>query len=296
MFFVNDPGPWPSFVLRGDNVGRPINEVTQKYLNEQLQFDNFISMQQQLQAQQFQNKGFLETEINNYITSINFGGDELTTISGFNDAQIIINFNSSVEVTGTPYIDVLNQQQGLGADSTIRYTYSSGGGTNELIFIYIQPANETNIQSEIGAYAIDTSYSGQPSADYTLNGCTDGIYTVTGTWASGSISGDVSGGNVSNIQATVVSNAITNLNFTNATTATGKRFTPGNTLTIQGSDLGAEGSGNWRGTIDSTMLLGDINDLTGTSITLDGGTIINTEGGTPNLTYISTDTKTAVAT
>ena len=43
MFFVNDPGPWQSFILRGDNVGKPINEVTQKYLHEQLQFDNFIS-------------------------------------------------------------------------------------------------------------------------------------------------------------------------------------------------------------------------------------------------------------
>ena len=55
MFFVNDPGPWQSFVLRGDNIGRSINEVTQKYLNEQLQFENFISMEQQLQLQQYQN-------------------------------------------------------------------------------------------------------------------------------------------------------------------------------------------------------------------------------------------------
>lgn len=57
MFLVNDPGPWQNFVLRGDNIGRPITEVTQKYLHEQLQFENFISMQQQLQLQQFQNKG-----------------------------------------------------------------------------------------------------------------------------------------------------------------------------------------------------------------------------------------------
>lgn len=57
MFFVNDPGPWQSFILRGDNANRPINEVTQKYLNEQLQFENFISMEQQLQLQQYQNKG-----------------------------------------------------------------------------------------------------------------------------------------------------------------------------------------------------------------------------------------------
>lgn len=57
MFFLNPPGPWQSFILRSDNIGRPINEVTQKYLYEQLQYDNFISMQQQLQIQQYQNKG-----------------------------------------------------------------------------------------------------------------------------------------------------------------------------------------------------------------------------------------------
>ena len=120
MFLVNDPGPWQSFVLRGDNVGRPINEVTQKYLHEQLQCDNFLSMQQQLQIQQYQNKGIQPTsdpEINNFITSFEFGGDTLETISGFNDAQVIVTFDRSVEVSGTPIIEVTNPQDGEGAAS-----------------------------------------------------------------------------------------------------------------------------------------------------------------------------------
>lgn len=75
MFFVNDPGPWQSFILRGDNVGRPINEVTQKYLHEQLQFDNFMSMQQQLQVQQFQNKGPLTENEFTFTFEINVEND-----------------------------------------------------------------------------------------------------------------------------------------------------------------------------------------------------------------------------
>jgi hypothetical protein len=296
MFFVNDPGPWQSFVLRGDNIGRSINEVTQKYLNEQLQFENFISMEQQLQLQQYQNKGILASEVNNYITSVNFGGDELETISGFNDAQIIVTFDRSVEVTGTPYIDASNQQQGLGAEPTTRYEYSSGDGTNTLTFVYTQSSAVTNTQSDVGAYAINAFFNSTAStAVNTLAGCTNGSYNVTGTWAAGTVSGDTSGGNVSNIQVTVVSNAITNINFATASIAPGKRFTPGNTLTIQGSVLGAEGSGTYVFTIQTSMLLGDVNGLTGTSITLNGGTITNTEGGNISLAYTETDRKTAIA-
>ncbi len=296
MFFVNDPGPWQSFVLRGDNVGRPINEVTQKYLSEQIQYEDFISMQQELQIQQYQNKGPLLPSSDNYITSVNFGGDELTTISGFNDAEIIVTFDRSVEVTGTPYIDASNQQQGLGADSTVRYSYSSGDGTNTLIFVYQQAAAVTNTQSDVGAYAIEVGFNSTPTTfTNTLSGCTNGTYTVTGTWAAGTVSGDTSGGNVSNIQVTVLSNAITSINFALATTASGKRFTPGNTLTIQGSSLGAEGAGTYVFTLQTSMLLGDVNGLTGTSITLNGGTITNTEGGTISLAYTETDRKTAIA-
>jgi hypothetical protein len=296
MFFVNDPGPWQSFILRGDNVGRPINEVTQKYLNEQLQFENFISMEQQLQLQQYQNKGILASEINNYVTSVNFGGDELETISGFSDAQIIVTFDRSVEVTGTPYIDASNQQQGLGAEPTTRYEYSSGDGTNTLTFVYTQSSAVTNTQSDVGAYAINAFFNSTAStAVNTLAGCTNGSYNVTGTWAAGTVSGDTSGGNVSNIQVTVVSNAITNINFATASIAPGKRFTPGNTLTIQGSVLGAEGSGTYVFTVQTSMLLGDVNGLTGTSINLNGGTITNTEGGNISLAYTETDRKTAIA-
>jgi hypothetical protein len=296
MFFVNDPGPWQSFVLRGDNVGRPINEVTQKYLSEQIQYEDFISMQQELQIQQYQNKGPLLPSSDNYITSVNFGGDELTTISGFNDAQIIVTFNNSVEVTGTPYIDASNQQQGEGGESTTRYSYSSGDGTNTLVFVYQQAAAVTNTQSDVGAYAIAISFNSTPTTSVnTLSETTNGTYTVNGTWAAGTVTGDTSGGNISNIQVTVLNSVVTNINFALATTATGKRFTPGNTITIQGSDLGEGALGTYVFTIQTSMLLGDVNGLTVTSITLNGGTITNTGGGNINLAYTETDRKTAIA-
>lgn len=291
MYNIFEEISWPQFVkLNGINK-MPLNEQVNAY--NQYLYNLDVARQNWVDTQ---NKGPLSGEINNYITSVNFGGDELTTISGFSDAQIIVTFDRSVEVTGTPYIDASNQQQGLGADSTTRYSYSSGDGTDTLIFVYQQAAAVTNTQSDVGAYAIKVSFNTTPTTfTNTLSGCTNGTYTVTGTWAAGTVTGDTSGGNVSGIQATVVSNAITNLNFANVTTTAGKRFTPGNTLTIQGSSLGAEGAGTYVFTIQTSMLLGDVNGLTGTSITLNGGTITNTEGGNISLAYTETDRKTAIA-
>jgi hypothetical protein len=39
------PGDWQQFLKRKDNVGLSINEAKQKYLTEQLQFENFQSQQ-----------------------------------------------------------------------------------------------------------------------------------------------------------------------------------------------------------------------------------------------------------
>ena len=49
MFISNDPGPWQYYVNRQDNVGLPIMEVKDKYMREQLLFEqqmNFIYQQQ----------------------------------------------------------------------------------------------------------------------------------------------------------------------------------------------------------------------------------------------------------
>jgi surface protein len=119
MFFVNNPGPWQSFILRGDNVGKPINEVTQKYLHEQLQFDNFISMQQQLHLQQFQNKGSQLTST----PTPSFEGD------------FLIDTENVVE--GTTTND--NQfQLPLTNTGPVNFTIDWGDGTTDIITSYNQ--------------------------------------------------------------------------------------------------------------------------------------------------------------
>ena len=50
MNYINHPGPWQSYLLRGDNVGLPLMEVRDKYLQEQLLYEQYMSfvMQQQM--------------------------------------------------------------------------------------------------------------------------------------------------------------------------------------------------------------------------------------------------------
>ena len=55
VFSVEDPGPWQSFAMRPDNIGLPIQIMTDKYLTEQLmfmdQYNNFLAYQNWLQGQ-----------------------------------------------------------------------------------------------------------------------------------------------------------------------------------------------------------------------------------------------------
>ena len=55
IFTAQDPGPWQYFVHRPDNIGLPLNVVTDKYLTEQINFDNqyseFLAYQNWLNVQ-----------------------------------------------------------------------------------------------------------------------------------------------------------------------------------------------------------------------------------------------------
>jgi hypothetical protein len=60
MLITNDPGPWQYYVNRPDNVGLPIMEIKDKYMREQLLFEqnlNFIQQQQMIMAQQLAGGG-----------------------------------------------------------------------------------------------------------------------------------------------------------------------------------------------------------------------------------------------
>jgi hypothetical protein len=54
MFIVNNPGPWQYYVNRPDNKNLPIMEVKDKYMREQLLFEQYVSFQmhQQMLMQQ----------------------------------------------------------------------------------------------------------------------------------------------------------------------------------------------------------------------------------------------------
>lgn len=54
MFTVNHPGPWQSYLNRLDNIGKPLMEIRDRYLQEQLLYENymsFIHQQQMMMAQ-----------------------------------------------------------------------------------------------------------------------------------------------------------------------------------------------------------------------------------------------------
>lgn len=55
MLTTQDPGPWQYFVKRQDNIGLPIQQVTKKYLTEQMMYEyqfNQFMYHQGMMAQQ----------------------------------------------------------------------------------------------------------------------------------------------------------------------------------------------------------------------------------------------------
>ncbi len=43
MNYINHPGSWQSYLLRSDNGGLPLMEVRDKYLQEQLLYEQYVS-------------------------------------------------------------------------------------------------------------------------------------------------------------------------------------------------------------------------------------------------------------
>lgn len=63
MIIGNHPGPWQSFLNRSDNVGLHILQVRNKYLQEQLNYENYLS--QTIHIQNMQPKGPVVDPTNN---------------------------------------------------------------------------------------------------------------------------------------------------------------------------------------------------------------------------------------
>ena len=81
MYIVNDPGPWQFYHHRQDNIGLNINQLQQKFLTEQLafeqqQFENYMSWLQ------VQGKGIGGPESTPEVEILTENGEALLTQDG----------------------------------------------------------------------------------------------------------------------------------------------------------------------------------------------------------------------
>lgn len=81
MFVINDPGPWQYYHHRQDNIGLNTGQLKQKYLTEQMLFE-----QQQYEAYtnwlQGQGKGILSPEQTPQVELVTQNGQVLQTQNG----------------------------------------------------------------------------------------------------------------------------------------------------------------------------------------------------------------------
>jgi hypothetical protein len=271
-----DPGPWLNWMKRPENKSLNINEARIKYNREQMLFNEqqnayiatqiFQNQQAALQADMSPNAGFTK----NQVTRVQFVLNSLKAIPE-NTGSIVVGFQHPVTVTGTPQITVQNGQQGGGSAATFPYSYVSGTGTNAMLFQHnhaAAPNNDSGIAAHV--LTLDRNNTGQITSQPTTP--TDDTYvTETLTWAQGT---GGTGGN--DVTATVVvqDSEVFNIIITDNA---GGVFSPGNTLTLAGSNLG--GSGNLVTTLRNQDLTGDIITIDGQTIALNGGTI---KTGGPN--------------
>ena len=68
MLTLNHPGPWHMYVKRPDNIGLLVMEVRNKYLQEQLNYENQLSETLHMQNMvKFQPKGAKDITLNEYV-------------------------------------------------------------------------------------------------------------------------------------------------------------------------------------------------------------------------------------
>ena len=262
-----DPGLWSAWLRKPENKKLPIMEAKKKYLKEQLDYQN----QQNFFIAQKASRGVV---IENGVETVAFGEPDIQSISA-NAPYIDVGFKLPVVVTGNPTITVNNSQAGSGSAATFTYTYGTGSGSDVLRFAHTHPAYANNngglaaaiLREDAEILASATTLPTSPDEDLYVG--------ETMTYAQGS--GGTGG---SNVTATirVGASGITSIIITDNGIG---RFSPGNTLTLAGSNLG--GSGNLIVTIRKEDLVGDVITIPAQTINLAGGTI-KTFGNNPKIT------------
>ena len=71
MFLINHPGPWQYYVNRADNKGLSLMEIKNKYMKEQLLFEQHMNFQMQqqmfLHQQSAGGEKFIDNTENEYV-------------------------------------------------------------------------------------------------------------------------------------------------------------------------------------------------------------------------------------
>ena len=127
MFLVNHPGSWQVYLNRPDNKGLPLMEVKNKYMQEQLLYENYISfqMQQQLMMSNASAGGGPSPEPTPPSPS---SGDLTLAFSSFSTIDLFLpdgvdslnDWNTQLVATGNPYTSI-------SVDAETYTIYLSGG-------------------------------------------------------------------------------------------------------------------------------------------------------------------------
>ena len=300
IYTANDPGNWAIWKTKEGNKDLPLQEATQKYRKEKLLFEqqymDFVATQEAIQRQQAQTGG---TSLNG-VTSVTFDASPVFQTNTGNTQTLKVKFSKPVLVTGSPLVEVANNQFGGGAAATFNYTYSAGSSTNELTFQHIHPtaavasqgfsANIVALGSNLAPVGIIVQPGTPTDGDYTFSADTD--YTTSGD------------GNGLSLQVTIDGSQITRV----ICTTTGNDFIPGEIITFGAGSLGASSTGGSITVATSALQADTVSFAAGSAVALNSGTITTGDGsfntqyndiarrqGTPALGFTSTSTKTGVA-
>jgi hypothetical protein len=301
IYTTPDPGNWSQWKQKPENKSLPLNEAKQKYLKEQLlfedQYTNFVATQQAIQQQKAQTGG---TSLNG-VTEVVFDALPVFQTNTGNTQTLKVFFAKPVLVTGSPLVTVANNQFGGGTAATFNYTYSAGSSTNRLEFQHIHPTAAVASQgfsANVVENGVDLVSAGgtvvQPGTptNGSYNFVANTNYTTSGDGVQIAMTVEVVGGNIIEVNVTAI----------------GEEFIPNEIITFAAGSLGASSTGGSVTVVASVLQADTVSFAAGSAVALNSGTIktgdgsfntqyndINRRQGTPALGFTSTSTKTGVA-
>ena len=194
----NSPGDWKSFTRRNDISKLSLTEQRKKYLQETLQFEDFMAQQAYLQSMSLNsqtNQLHQGGNSDNKVKSIAFAGG-ITTVSGYTSyVDVTFKYPVSIKAGGVPFIAITNGKQGNGTGSPINYVYNSGVNSSVLRFASSQVAG-----NNLGAVAANVLGA---SKVLSLAGVSEPLDADPGTFANVTYTNGASAGITSTFDVTI---------------------------------------------------------------------------------------------